>query len=100
MSASDPMQLQLRHAQSVQEKYTDALMSKPHVVGVALGFSSKHKAADPSGEHERQVCLVVMVDEIVDAEAISPEDRIPEMLEGVPVEVQQTGLFTAGLSAG
>lgn len=104
MSASDSIQAQLQRAQAVQEKYTDELMNKEHVVGLAIGFASKAETMDSeavssSDSSEKQVCLVVMVDVKVPNELLPLEDRIPEEIEGIPVEVQQTGLFTAGFSA-
>jgi hypothetical protein len=108
MSASESIQAQLQRAQVVQEKYTDELMSKNHVVGLAIGFTSTAESADADDSDteettkektEKQVCLVVMVDVKVANELLPLEDRIPEEIEGIPVEVQQTGLFTAGFSA-
>jgi hypothetical protein len=103
MSTSDSLQAQIQHAQTVQEKYSDELLSKPHVVGLAVGFTSRTSSEpDPFGaasDSPREVCLVVMVDEIVDDENLPEADRIPLELEGVPVEIQRTGLFTAGFSA-
>ena len=104
MSASDSIQAQLQRAQAVQEKYTDELMSKSHVVGLAIGFTSNTPVTADAEESttaktEKRVCLVVMVDVKIPNELLALEDRIPEEIEGIPVEVQQTGLFTAGFSA-
>lgn len=101
MSASESIQAQLQRAQAVQEKYTDELMSKNHVVGLAIGFTSPPPDAAASAEptQEKQICLVVMVDVKVPNDMLPEKDRLPEEIEGIPVEVQQTGLFTAGFSA-
>ncbi|MBK8022681.1 MAG: hypothetical protein IPK19_14920 [Chloroflexi bacterium] len=102
MSPSESTEEQLKRAQEVQEKYSHFLMDRPHVVGVAIGFRSRRDddtAAEEKAERpEREVCLVVMVDELISNESLPPSDRIPESLEGVPVEVQLTGLFSAGFS--
>ncbi|MBL8133966.1 MAG: hypothetical protein JNL42_19045 [Anaerolineae bacterium] len=99
MSDSRSTQEQLQQAQVVQERYSDILMSKPHVVGVAIGFSSRREGeTDAGGKGDRKVCLIVMVDALIPEEQLAPEDRIPDMLGGIPVEVQLTGLFTAGFS--
>jgi len=40
-----------------------------------------------------------MVDALIPNDDLPPEDQIPDWLEGVRVDVQQTGLFSAGFSA-
>jgi hypothetical protein len=75
----------------VQTRYVDMLMQKPHVIGVAVGMRKR------SGflMQPPQLCLVVMVDQKVDSESLPPEDRIPTEIEGIPVDVQEMGTFTA-----
>jgi hypothetical protein len=79
----------LQRAIEVQARHTDALMEKPHVVGVAVGT----KQVD--GVDTGEMCLIVMVDEKVPDEQLNPEDRIPEEIDGVPVDVLVTGTFEA-----
>jgi hypothetical protein len=75
----------------VQARYSDWLMKKPHVVGIAVGLRKRVGfLAEPS-----QLCLVVMVEKLIPPEQLPPEDRIPEEIEGVPVDVQETGAFLA-----
>ncbi|NWG16063.1 MAG: hypothetical protein HXY41_05450 [Chloroflexi bacterium] len=76
-------------AAMVQAKYTDELLKKPHVVGVGLGLA--HKGGQPTDE----IAVIVMVDEKVAAEQLSPEDMIPAQLDGVRVDVQMMGTFVA-----
>lgn len=73
----------------VQAKYTDELMQKPHVVGVGLGLAQKD--GQPTGE----VALVVMVDQKVPEAQLTPADVIPTEIEGVRVDVQPVGTFSA-----
>lgn len=73
----------------VQVKYIDQLMAMPNVVGVAVGLVQKE------GEYTDEVGLVVMVSEKVPLEDLAEEDVIPEELDGVTVDVQETGLFSA-----
>lgn len=73
----------------VQERHVDQLMRKPHVVGVGVGLRCRR------GEFTEDMCLVVMVDEKVPNEALAPDDRIPPEIDGVPVDVQETGTFAA-----
>ena len=79
----------MARAQAVQTKYTDVLMHKQHVVGVGVGL------AQESGVYTQEVALVVMVDKKVSSDELHPEDHIPDELDGVRVDVQETGLFTA-----
>jgi hypothetical protein len=69
----------------IQSRYTEYLMRKPHVTGVAAGMRCRH------GITTNQLCLVVMVDEKVNIDELDPDDRIPEEIEGVPVDVQEMG---------
>ena len=74
---------------AVQAKYTHDLMRKPHVVGTAVGTAKK------GGVYTQEIVLVVMVDTKVPLDALRPEDRIPAELDGVRVDVQETGMFMA-----
>jgi hypothetical protein len=76
-------------AKAVQAKYEAELMSKAHVQGVAIGLAKKH------GQYTGEIALVVMVDQKVPASTLSPDDIIPSELDGVPVDVQETGMFVA-----
>ncbi len=76
-------------AQAVKDAYTGILMSKPNVVGVGIGL---HKV---EGQRTGQVGLVVMVSHKVPPELLAPEDRIPEEIDGVPVDVRDVGEISA-----
>ena len=76
-------------AQAVKDAYTGILMSKPNVVGVGIGL---HKA---EGQRTGQVGLVVMVSHKVPKEMLSPEDVIPDQIDGVPVDVREVGEMNA-----
>ncbi len=78
-----------RRAQAVQAKYSDMLMSKPHVQGVGVGLAKK------DGQFTDQIAIVVMVDEKVPASELAPEDLLPRELDGIPVDVQEMGFFYA-----
>jgi hypothetical protein len=73
----------------VQAKYIDMLMAKPNVIGVAIG----HIKEDGITLDEKGI--VVMVTEKVPEERLPPKDRIPDELEGVRVDVQAFGGFSA-----
>ncbi len=69
----------------VQVKYVDELMEKAHVVGVGIGL------AKVDDEYTDEMALVVLVDEKVPLEELDEEDQIPSELDGVRVDVQETG---------
>ena len=76
---------EIAHIKSVQEKYTEQLMAKSHVVGVSLG-------QDETNDYGvRKLAIVVLVDRKVPDHQLAPVDRIPASLEGVPVIVREIG---------
>ncbi|MBL8153232.1 MAG: hypothetical protein JNM70_03535 [Anaerolineae bacterium] len=83
------MDEQTARAMLVQTKYTDYLLSKPNVMGVAVGLAQKE------GQYTNEVCLVVMVSEKCPLDDLTTEDRIPPELDGVRVDVQVIGIPTA-----
>jgi len=74
---------------AVQAKYADDLMAYPNVVGVGVGYRQHN------GETTDELCLVVMVDEKVPISALASDDILPTTLDDVPVDVQETGSFSA-----
>ncbi len=73
----------------VQAKYIDMLMAKPNVVGVALGYIRENGA--PTDEKG----IVVMVSKKVPVSKLTAKELIPHELDGVRVDVQEFGTFTA-----
>lgn len=90
-SSSVDQASEMARISDIQARYVDVLMQKPHVIGVAVGLrrQSGFLAQPP------QLTLVVMVDQKVPLEELAPEDRIPSEIEGIPVDVQEMGTFTA-----
>lgn len=88
MSSND-INAQVMRASEAQQKYSDYLMSLPHVVGVAVGYTSK------DGQREQEIGLIVMVDEKLPAAQLAPEQIVPRELDGVRVDVQESGGFMA-----
>lgn len=86
---SEPLEKRVQRATDVQARYADALMQKPHVVGVAVGYCTR------CGERTQDVGVIVMVDRKVPQDQLAPEELIPRELDGVPVDVQETGVFSA-----
>jgi hypothetical protein len=78
---------QLRRASEAQQKYTDKLLNYPNVVGVAIGYITR------GGERTPEIGLIVMVEQKLPEAQLAPEDVIPRELDGVHVDVQETGAF-------
>jgi hypothetical protein len=89
MASQDEINRQVQRASEVQARYADQLMNKPNVVGLGVGFTTK------SGQSTGAVGLIVMVDRKLPVAQLAPEDLIPAELDGVPVDVQETGVFSA-----
>ncbi|WP_420631109.1 hypothetical protein [Candidatus Leptofilum sp.] len=69
----------------VKEAHQAELMGKANVVGVGIGFRHRHKTRTD------EVVLVVMVEKKVPRAQLAPEDIIPGLIDGVPVDVQESG---------
>ena len=78
-----------KRAEVVKQQYTPELMTKANVVGVGIGYRVV------AGETTGEVALVVMVSEKIPDAQLEPQDRIPREIDGVPVDVQETGAFRA-----
>lgn len=72
----------MARVRAAQNKYTDELMQKNHVIGVSIGESE----INPD-----EYVLIVLVDEILPSDYLTPEARIPSSLDGVPVVVREIG---------
>ena len=71
------------------ERYADDLMTKANVVGVGVGMRKR------DGEFTDEKALVVLVSEKMPVAQLAEEDVIPTELDGIPTDVQETGVFTA-----
>ena len=66
-------------------RYESQLMAMANVVGVGIGFRTYQ------GVRTNEPALVVMVSRKIPPELLSPEERIPAEIDGVPVDVQEVG---------
>jgi len=83
----DKQSAALEQARSAMQTHRAHLLSLPNVVGLGVGFRQQ------AGEWTESVALIVMVKQKLPLEALSAEERIPPELDGVPVDVQETGIF-------
>ena len=79
----------IQHAMEVRARYEASLMKKANVVGVGVGFRER------GGHLTDEIALVVNVSRKLPATQLSPQDVIPDIIEGVPVDVRETGAMRA-----
>lgn len=75
----------IEKATEVKRRHEQELLSKANVVAVGVGFRSR------GGRQTRDMCIVVSVKAKVPRAALAPADLIPESIEGIPVDVVETG---------
>ena len=73
----------------VKKRHEAEILAKKNVVGLGVGFKQR------GGIEGDELSLVVFVSEKLPNEVVSPEDRIPLFLDGVPVDVQEVGKIKA-----
>jgi hypothetical protein len=83
MSANE--QISIEAIRAVKQTYESQLMRMANVVGVGIGFRTCQ------GVRTDNPALVVLVSRKLPPELLSPQERIPAELDGVPVDVQEVG---------
>ena len=73
----------------VMQAHKGELLTKPNVVGVAVGFRQVE------GKSTETLALVVMVDHKIPENLLTPEQQIPVTIEGIPIDVQEIGEISA-----
>ena len=79
----------MQHVMEVKRRHEQELMHKANVVAVGVGYRSR--GGQPTG----QVCIVVSVKTKVPRSELRPEDLIPESIEGISIDVVETGVIRA-----
>jgi hypothetical protein len=79
----------IQQAIAVKARHEARLMQKANVIGVGVGFREQ------GGKSTDQVALVVNVTHKLPRDQLAPEDIIPTEIEGVPVDVRETGEIRA-----
>jgi hypothetical protein len=77
---------ELERARAVKAQHERELLHKANVVSVGITLEK-----EDDEEENAAPTLVVGVTEKVPEESLSPDDRIPEDLEGIPVRVDVVG---------
>lgn len=80
---------EMQRVRAVHAEYAERLLKLPHVLGVGIGYATRN------GVETGELALIVMVDSKLTPDDLDPEDLIPAQIEGVRVDVQEFGTFTA-----
>ncbi len=78
-------QEKIQRIQAVKAAHEAELLAKANVVGVGIGFRQQQQTRTDD------VVLVVLVEQKVPSAQLAPEDVIPSQIDGVPVDVQESG---------
>lgn len=73
---------EVRHAKAL---HSAAILSKPNVVGVGVGYKTK------SGRMTRDLSIIALVRQKISLPGLSPTDRIPGYFGGISTDVLQVG---------
>ncbi len=84
MPASD-----IEHVQEVKRRHEAELLRKPNVVAVGIGYRTR------GGQRTDEVCLVVSVTHKIPRDKLKPQEALPANIEGVAVDVVETGVIRA-----
>ena len=68
---------------ALKAQHRDLLWRQPNVWGVGVGFLQ-----DAQGNRTGEVGIIVSVTERAAQDGLPVEDRIPESLDGIPVEIR------------
>jgi len=79
----------LTTARSALSQNRDALLSRPNVVAVGVGYKVT------AGETTPTLSVVVSVVRKVAPAELSPQDRVPQAVDGMPTDVVETGVLRA-----
>ena len=79
----------IEHVTEIKHKYEKQLMTLANVVGVGIGFKQTQ------GAPTNQVALVVNVEHKKPLAELNQQDIIPTEIDGVTVDVQEVGRFSA-----
>ena len=79
----------VKRAQDVKRRHEAELLRKPNVVAVGIGFRTR------GGQPTQEVCIVVSVKTKVPAAQLKRSDLLPTSIDGVPIDVVETGVSRA-----
>lgn len=80
---------EMARVQQVKQRYQADLLALPNVVGVGVGFKSVN------GVPGEELAIVVSVVRKISRDELPAQMMLPEALEGIPVDVIETGELNA-----
>jgi len=78
-----------QRAEQIKHRYQAEILTKANVVGVGVGLRSR------AGKFTEEVAIVVMVSRKLPSADLPEEDLLPDEIEGIPIDVQEVGEFSA-----
>ncbi len=81
----------IEHVQDVKRRHEAELLRKPNVVAVGIGYRTR------GGQRTDEVGIIVSVTRKLPLDQLKPQEVVPAFLEGVAVDVVETGVIRAGL---
>ena len=79
----------IQRALEVKRRHEQELLRKANVLAVGIGYQTQ------GGQPTQEVSIIVSVRQKVPLSELKPGDRVPAALEGVPVDVVESGLIRA-----
>lgn len=79
----------MKDVRKVKERYEDELMKKPGVTGCAIGYRYV------GGKKTNELCIICYVRMKKPEEELKKKDIIPREIEGIKIDVVESGEFRA-----
>lgn len=79
----------IKRVRAIKARYEKQLLARPGVVSVGVGLCQRDDA--PNDE----ICIVVTVRNKLSIDNLSPDETLPEQIEGIPVDVRESGDIVA-----
>jgi len=76
----------LERARQVSRAHSDALLAKPNVVAVGVGYREGSQS---------ELMLVVMVEQKLPLSALAEDEIVPSEIDGLPVDIRVVGEVSA-----
>jgi hypothetical protein len=81
--------MEIEAIRRIKAQYADLLLGKSNVVACGVGYKMV------GGVRIDEVCVIASVTAKVASEQLAPDDLVPQTLEGVKTDVQETGVIRA-----
>jgi S1-C subfamily serine protease len=88
-SSSGETAARIKTAREVKNDAVELMMDKPNVTAVGVGYKNRGRGG------AQEIAIIVSVDKKLPERDLSPEDRIPRQVNGIPTDVVESGPFHA-----